>query len=70
MNKKRNYSMKRNNHILASIVLAVAALHPAAMGAQETRTVNDTIYNPKVIFTASPTYVSAPVSPSAPPPPR
>ena len=47
--------MKRNKHILTSAVLALAALFPVAANAQETRTVNDTIYNPKIIFTASPT---------------
>ena len=36
-------------------LLAVAALSPLAMSAQETYTVGDTIYNPKVVFTASPT---------------
>ena len=46
--------MKRNNHILTSIVLAVACLLPTISFGQETRTVNDTIYNPKVIFTGTP----------------
>ena len=47
--------MKRiTNHILASVLLAVIALLPQALSAQETRTVNDTIYNPKVIFSGTP----------------
>ncbi len=34
--------------------MALAALSPLAVNAQETLTVNDTIYNPKVIFTGTP----------------
>ena len=34
--------------------LAMASVLPAAMSAQETYTVNDTIYNPRIIFTSSP----------------
>ena len=47
--------MKRTNHrILSSFLLSVACLLPTAMFGQDTYTANDTIYNPKVIFTASP----------------
>ena len=35
--------------------MAFALFGPAALNAQETYTVNDTIYNPKIVFTASPT---------------
>ena len=34
--------------------LAMASVLPAAMSAQETYTANDTIYNPRIIFTSSP----------------
>ena len=52
---KRKYSMKSFKHIISTLTLAAAALLPTAALAQETRTVNDTIYNPKIVFTASPT---------------
>ena len=41
-------------HKLLSL-LAVAMFLPVAAGAQETRTVNDTIYNPKIVFAGTPT---------------
>ncbi len=51
--------MKSIKHKLLA-TLAVALLAPAAMQAQMSYTSNDTIYNPKVVFTASPTqYVIA-----------
>ena len=51
--------MKSIKHKLLA-TLAVALLAPAAMHAQMSYTSNDTIYNPKVVFTASPTqYVIA-----------
>ncbi len=40
-------------HLLLA-VLSMAMFSPLAGRAQETRMVNDTIYNPKVVFTASP----------------
>ena len=52
--KKIDFSMKNIKHIWLTM-LAVAALSPVAVNAQETYTVGDTIYNPKVVFTASPT---------------
>jgi len=45
--------MKSIKHKLLA-ALAMASVLPAAMNAQETYTANDTIYNPKIIFTASP----------------
>jgi hypothetical protein len=51
---KHNFSMRSIKHIILSTTLAAASLLPVAMDAQETRTVNDTIYNPKIVFTASP----------------
>ena len=41
-------------HILLALV-ACATLSPVAVNAQETLTVNDTIYNPKIVFTGTPT---------------
>ena len=41
-------------HKLLSL-LAIAMFLPVAAGAQETRTVNDTIYNPKIVFAGTPT---------------
>ena len=49
--KKIDFSMKNIKHIWLTM-LAVAALSPVAVNAQETYTVGDTIYNPKVVFTA------------------
>ncbi len=34
--------------------MALVALSPVAVNAQETYTVNDTIYNPKIVFTGTP----------------
>ena len=45
--------MKSIKHTLLA-ALALAALAPAAVHAQDTYTVNDTIYNPKIIFTGTP----------------
>ena len=51
--------MKSIKHTLLA-ALAMLSMAPAAMQAQETYTVNDTIYNPKVIFTGTPSqYVIA-----------
>ena len=46
--------MRRIRHTLLSVI-ALAAMSPAALSAQDTYTANDTIYNPKIVFTASPT---------------
>ena len=51
--------MKSIKHMLLA-ALAMLSMAPAAMQAQETYTSNDTIYNPKVIFTGTPSqYVIA-----------
>ena len=41
-------------HVLLTLTV-VSLLTPIAVNAQETRTVNDTIYNPKIVFTGTPT---------------
>ena len=41
-------------HLLLAL-LYLAMFTPVAANAQETRTVNDTIYNPKIVFTGTPT---------------
>ena len=41
-------------HLLLAL-LCLAMFTPVAVNAQETRTVNDTIYNPKIVFTGTPT---------------
>ena len=46
--------MKSIKHTLLAL-LAMASMSQASMHAQGTYTSNDTIYNPKIIFTASPT---------------
>ena len=46
--------MRRIRHTLLSVI-ALAAMSPAALSAQDTYTANDTIYNHKIVFTASPT---------------
>ena len=48
--KRQSINIK---HVLLTL-MAVALLMPVAVNAQETRTVNDTIYNPKIIFTGTP----------------
>ena len=42
--------MRYKSLLLTTAVLACAL----CMGAQETYTVNDTIFNPKIVFTSSP----------------
>ena len=45
--------MMNIKHILLAM-MALVALSPVAVNAQETYTVNDTIYNPKIVFTGTP----------------
>ena len=45
--------MKNFRHKWLSL-LALAAIVPAAMSAQGTTAINDTIYNPKIVFTGTP----------------
>ena len=52
MKRKKSPNMNVKHLLLA--VLSMAMFSPLAGRAQETRMVNDTIYNPKVVFTASP----------------
>ena len=49
--KSKSMNMK---HLLLAL-LCLAMFTPVAVNAQETRTVNDTIYNPKIVFTGTPT---------------
>jgi outer membrane protein insertion porin family len=51
---KRKKSSSMNIKHLLTAVLSLVMFTPAMGIAQETRTVNDTIYNPKVVFTAAP----------------
>ena len=50
---KNKPDMNIRHILLALLLLAVAS--PVTVNAQETRTVNDTIYNPKIVFTGTPT---------------